>query len=372
MDVPKSTILVIDDEANLVLGLKAILERDGYPVITARDGNDGLRQTIEHKPDLIICDVMMPPPNGFELRSLLNRHPDTSSIPFIFLTARADRSDRLQGLDEGADDYITKPFDRQELIARIKAVLRRNDLGRKQGLQELDDELEKLRTEISHNISHELRTPLTVLLWTLELSLHEKFHDKPEEQAKFVGQALQSAHQLQSLIEDMMTLNDIDRNELNVLRTSTNVERAFMQAVEEVTSRWKSKGLQIKKRYDPKLTISVPVNPIKRVVSHLVDNACKFSEAGGNISISVEPNGPGGFMLSVVDDGPGIPPELRERVFERFYQISQGIKRQFGGLGVGLTVSRAIARRLGGDVVIQDSQIGCHITLIVPPSNQDT
>ena len=126
-------ILLIDDEENLLFGLSAVLRRAGFVVLTATDGIKGLLVAQTGHPDLIISDVMMPPPNGFEMRKLLSQDPQTSSIPFIFLTARAAQGDKNFGLSIGADDYITKPFDSQELVARISAVLRRTGENHRPG-----------------------------------------------------------------------------------------------------------------------------------------------------------------------------------------------------------------------------------------------
>ncbi len=123
MEVP--LILLIDDEANILYGLKLIITRAGYRVITASNGAEGYQAAVENTPDLIISDVMMPPPNGFDLRRKLTQNTKTAAIPFIFLTARSAQGDKNFGLELGSDDYITKPFDRQELISRVQAVLRR-------------------------------------------------------------------------------------------------------------------------------------------------------------------------------------------------------------------------------------------------------
>jgi serine/threonine-protein kinase len=119
------TVLLIDDEVNLVATVRTILKRAGYSFLYAHNGAEGLRMAKERKPDMILCDVMMPPPNGFKVREQLAIDPATRTIPFIFLTARASQTDKLRGLESGADDYIVKPFHRDELLARIKAVLRR-------------------------------------------------------------------------------------------------------------------------------------------------------------------------------------------------------------------------------------------------------
>jgi DNA-binding response OmpR family regulator len=129
----ESTILIIDDEPALRLGLAAKIKRHGYNVVTAADGVEGLQKAGELVPDLILSDVMMPPPNGFELRRIMSRDERLASIPFIFLTARNSVDDRVNGIRDGADDYITKPFSTEELFARMEAVLRRVKSARQQG-----------------------------------------------------------------------------------------------------------------------------------------------------------------------------------------------------------------------------------------------
>jgi DNA-binding response OmpR family regulator len=125
MPTDQPTILLIDDEPSLLVLLHAALRRAGFNVYVANSGAEGERQALAYLPDIIVSDVMMPPPDGFELRQRLAENPATQGIPFIFLTARTDSAERRRALEDGAGDYITKPFDREELIARVKAVLRR-------------------------------------------------------------------------------------------------------------------------------------------------------------------------------------------------------------------------------------------------------
>jgi two-component system, OmpR family, response regulator len=130
MPTDPPTVLVIDDEPSLLLLLHTALRRAGFTVHLAGSGVEGERQALTHLPDLIVSDVMMPPPDGFELRQHLAQNPATQGIPFIFLTARTDPAEKQRALEGGAGDYITKPFDREELIARIRAVLRRQSWRR--------------------------------------------------------------------------------------------------------------------------------------------------------------------------------------------------------------------------------------------------
>jgi DNA-binding response OmpR family regulator len=138
---------------------------------------------------------MMPPPNGFELRKLMEQDPRLAPIPFIFLTARSGVEDRVNGIRDGADDYITKPFVTEELFARIEAVLRRVNTARERGRAEVrasaQQDMEQLKREILQNFQHEMRTPLSNIIMPLELVVNKKFED-PEEQIQFVRTALSS------------------------------------------------------------------------------------------------------------------------------------------------------------------------------------
>jgi two-component system phosphate regulon response regulator PhoB len=121
----RPTILVVEDEVPLVTLLRYNLEREGFAVLEAPDGDEALNQAREQRPDLILLDWMLPLVSGIEVCRQLRRHPETRAIPIVMLTARGEEGDKLRGLDSGADDYVTKPFSPSELIARIRAVLRR-------------------------------------------------------------------------------------------------------------------------------------------------------------------------------------------------------------------------------------------------------
>jgi len=129
------SILIIDDDKNLLFGLEHLLTRNGYSVQTANSGQSGLEVILNHRPDLVISDVMMPPPDGLELQKILSHDHSTQSIPFIFLSGQNSPLEVVQGIRNGADDYITKPFDPDLLLARVHSTLRRVDLSRQEGIQ---------------------------------------------------------------------------------------------------------------------------------------------------------------------------------------------------------------------------------------------
>lgn len=364
-----STILIIDDEPALLLGLAAKIRRQGYHVVTATDGQAGMQKAREVLPDLILSDVMMPPPNGFELRKLMGQDPQLASIPFIFLTARNGVEDRVNGMRDGADDYITKPFVTEELFARIEAVLRRVEISQERGRAEAharaQQDMEKLKREILQNFHHEMRTPLSNIIMPLELVVNNKF-ENPEEQTRFIRTALSSVDRLESLVTDFILLTNIDLGNLNRIRQRIDLNNHILVPVQKRLARYQTKELEFIHQIKSHGEIAAPRREFTHALVHLLDNAFKFSPDRGTVKLTVESDVEGGATILVEDQGPGISPDLREKVFERYYQVSQGDNRQYDGLGVGLFIARAVFSSLGGSVTILEGLHGCRVQAVLP------
>jgi len=364
-----STILVIDDEPALLLGLAAKIKRQGYHVVTASNGSEGMQKAKEVLPDLILSDVMMPPPNGFELRRLMGQDPHLAPIPFIFLTARSGVEDRVNGIRDGADDYITKPFETEELFARIEAVLRRVSVARERGREEVrasaQQDMERLKREILQNFQHEMRTPLSNIIMPLELVVNKKFED-PEEQIQFVRAALSSVDRLESLVTDFSLLTNIDHGDLNRIRQRIDMNNHILLPIQKRLARYKTKGLDFIQHIKGQGEIAAPRREFIHALMHLVDNAFKFSPEHGKVLFTLGIGTNGGATVLLQDEGAGIPSDLHEKVFERYYQISQGDNREQEGLGVGLFIARSVFSSLGGGVSVLNSARGCQVQAVLP------
>lgn len=363
------TILVIDDEPNLLIGVEALLKRRGYVVIIAGNGKDGLDLARSSRPDLILSDIMMPPPDGFEVRRLLGIDPELSTIPFIFLTAKAGPEDRITGIREGADDYITKPFHSEELIARIETVFRRVKAEQTRGREEMqllaEKEMEKLRREITQNFHHEFRTPLVNVMMPLELAVTDKFKD-PEQQLHFVKMALSNLEYLDSLVTDMVILTSMDEQSLNTTRQPIDPEIHITKPIRKRLEKYKNKKINLNLDIQITQEIRMPRKEFTQSLLHLADNAFKFNRQDGKVEMEIRSTAGGGVVVNIKDEGIGIPRELRDKVFERYYQISQGDSRNYDGLGVGLTIVKAISDSLGGSVSFPDIDSGCHVIMTIP------
>ncbi len=211
------TIVVIEDEQALLKNIVRILSAEGYNSIGAENGEAGIQLIRSHHPDLVLCDIMMPGMNGYAVLADLQSTPKTVLIPFIFLTAKTERSDMRQGIELGADDYLTKPFDADELIGAIEARFRKDD-RQKERMLELNDELARLRQVLEakdglfDNLSQELRRPMSNINVALKM-LSEK--DTSESRERYI----------QILKEEFTReLNLLDRvSEMKKLLTPENV-----------------------------------------------------------------------------------------------------------------------------------------------------
>jgi signal transduction histidine kinase len=350
------------------MGLVMKIRRHGYQAITAKDGNEGILKVKQEKPDLVLSDVMMPFPDGFEMRRILRRDVELASIPFIFLTARTDVEDRLMGFREGADDYILKPFDADEVLARIDAVILRVEAERNRGREQMKEqaqgEVERLKKEILQNYHHELSTPLTNILLPLEMAINRKL-ESPEEQTRFIRMALSNANRLESLTTDLILLSSIDQGNLNTVRQPIDINMHILNPIQNRLERYAAKELEFVPDIAAQRDISAPRREFTHSILHLVDNAFKFSPEKGKVTLKMKASEIG-LNIVVQDEGPGIPLELREKVFERFYQVSEGDTRKYEGLGVGLTIARAVFESNGGYVRITGSEPGCCVQAFLP------
>ena len=166
-------------------------------------------------------------------------------------------------------------------------------------------------------------------------------------------------------------MSDINRGAINSEREELNLAFDFHYPIEQCLRKWHALNRCARIVAEPGLIITAPPAGFQQAVVHLVDNACKFRSRGGRIDIELAANGANGCIFTVSNEGAPIPPELRERVFEKYFQINRNNHRKHNGLGVGLTIAQAFARRLGGDVVIPDADSKCMVQMTLPPAQLD-
>ncbi|MEO1376306.1 MAG: hybrid sensor histidine kinase/response regulator [Cyanobacteria bacterium J06635_10] len=353
MDYSGSTsdkILVVDDSPDNVFLIKTILEEEGYEVSTAENGSSALKQIEESRFDLILLDLMMPEMDGYEVTKHIRENTQISFIPILLITAH-DSPNVAHGLDLGADDFIRKPVTVDELLARVRSLLRL-----KHSIDERD-EIARQREDFVSRLTHDLRTPLVaeerMMILFLEGALGEL---SPSMQEALTIMARSNSN----LLAMVNTLLEVYRFEAG-RKTLAFIPFDVCQLIEEVASNLsplaQQKGLVIK------VDIQQSANATKlmgdrlelhRLFTNLVGNAIKFTENGSiTMFLAAESSDYGAITIKVVDTGQGISPEQQASLFERFRPGSH--KRS--GSGLGLYLSRRIVEAHKGNIEV-NSELG--------------
>ncbi len=352
-------LLLIDDSQYFLHGLAVSLRRAGYEVAVASNGEDGIKLARESRPELILCDVKMPAPNGMAVKRALNEDKGTASIPFIFLSALSTPTNTCQGLHAGADDYIAKPFDLDVLITRIQTALRRETQMEIRSKMEVQHLLENLESSLPIHTSHQFRTQFSILLLSLDM-----IRRKTDNTEKYLEYAVTSATRAKIMMDTLIWINEFDLGRFPTFGQQIDLETNFFLPVKQLFQIWEEKGLTLDLQVDDGIVVIAPKHSFLMAVCHLIDNACKFSPQNGVIQVHLESNIFGGCILTIQDQGPGIPTSMREMVFERFYQISNEMELpENQGMGLGLYLVRSFARSRGGDVRFLDTFTGCCVEM---------
>jgi signal transduction histidine kinase len=393
------TILIIDDNATNLGVITEYLEACGFEMLTARDGEDGIRKACRAKPDLILLDVLMPGIDGFETCRRLQAYPDTQEIPVIFLTALNNIEDKVKGFAVGGVDYITKPLQKEEVLARVETHLKLQAQQRQ--LQYQAEELRNRAIELEQakklaeaaqlsaehanqaksiflaNMSHELRTPLNAILGFAQL-VGRSPHISSDDQEN-LNIILQSGEHLLTLINQVLDLSKIEAGRIALDEKAFNLHHLLNNLKEMFRLHAEQKGLYLHVTYTQDVPQYIRTDDVKlrQVLINLVNNAVKFTSEGGvtvrieNCQLNNEYVGTDKsarqlswpvsrqasiLQFSISDTGPGIAPEEMDRLFEAFTQTETGRKAQ-EGTGLGLPISRKFIQLMGGDITAR-SDVG--------------
>ncbi|MFO7322443.1 MAG: response regulator, partial [Chloroflexota bacterium] len=323
-------ILVIEDAQSLRRDIVEMLSFEGYEVVGAEDGLVGIERAREEMPDLIICDIMMPGRDGYGVLEELRSDPATASIPFIFLTARTDRVDVRQGMELGADDYLTKPFTASELLATVNVRIQK----RVQLAQYAERRLDDLRENIILALPHELRTPLNVILGFSDLMMSDYAVTEPARMGEMARHINAAALRLYRLIENFLIYANV-----RILMTSPEQfealrDRVTYQPKATIESIALQKAEQHQRQGDLSLNVDdVPAlrfadEYLRKAVEEVVDNAFKFSNPGTPVQVTAGRDG-SWYTIAVIDQGRGMTPEQINSIgaymqFDRRFYEQQG------------------------------------------------
>jgi signal transduction histidine kinase len=363
-------VLVVEDDAALCRLIASALGGE-YRVVTASDGADGLRQALALKPDLILSDLLMPQMTGLELLRALREQPEVQDVPFVLLTGQAQDTVRVSALRDGAADYLIKPCSVAEIRARVanhvsvkraRDVLRQELASTSRNLEELARELTasrrraqdalEIREQFLLGVAHELRTPVTNILGSAQLLLRQL--DRQETLSsnrlkQFIGVMEHQALRLARLVSQSLDLSRLETGALDLQLVETELSSLVREAAKALEASGTDHPLHVVVA----APVLIRVDPlrIEQVLMNLLENAAIYSPSGTSIEIQLDAPEVSLAQVIVRDHGPGIPPERRAALFDRFYQPHAG--QHFAGhvgLGLGLYISRAIVEQHGGHI----------------------
>ncbi len=366
MSVPR--ILVVDDQMINVQLLRRKLERHNLAVVAAYSGQEALDAVNAEKPDLILLDVMMPEMDGIEVCRRLQARDDTRTIPVIFITARNTKEGKIEGLAVGAVDYITKPIDLDETLARVQTQLRFVNINRE--MLDLQRRLVEARRSatigaVTQGIAHNLNNLLGVVIGYLDLI--KTVAENPDAVRKNTGQVEKAIDRIVNIIKQLNTV---------VSKTRLATQRfPLSQLIEGAVERFETEqSLQEAVFVDnpaADLEVASHVEIFESSISALLNNAWEAygdnHEGSRTVGLSVavieSPDNPM-IELHIEDHGRGIPEDIRDHMFEPFISSKHTV-----GVGMGLTVARNALRQLGGDLVLEDRPGGGTVAIATHPIN---
>lgn len=360
-----------DDPANRLL-VRKLLTPAGFEVIDAVDGMDGIQKAVSDPPDLVLVDIAIPGLDGYEVTLRLRAEPALAKVPIVAVTAEGNRDTSLA---VGANGFIEKPIDartfattihgylggQSEKSGRIEESLRKQSqriVGHlEEKVSELSAanqrllELDQARKQFYRNISHELSTPMTPIVGYVKLLGDQELGPLNPHQLKAIRAIDECANRLRGLIDNLLDVTAIETDRMRFVFKDYDLHSVAQRALSRFRTEVETKGL--------KLVVQVAPPPLKglgdperlgRALEQLVDNAVKFTPAGGTVLVRVAPLNDEEFEIRVADSGPGVPEDVKTRVFEPFFQADGSVTRSYGGAGVGLAVVRGVAVGHGGSV----------------------
>ena len=377
LDLSGARILLVDDTpANLKL-LRQALEPEGYSILVATNGEAALKVAATALPDLVLLDVQMPGINGFETCRRLKADPAMAETPVIFVTARTETESVVEGFHAGGIDYITKPFNNEEVLIRVQTHLKVSRLTH--SLDESNTALSEANRRIQASaerklqffasMSHELRTPLTSIKGYVDNVRDGVTGELNERQGRALTRVAQNVDHLMGLINDILDISRLEAGRLEVNPEPFDLAELAASCCAAIGPLVKP-DVALESDVDPDIgKASTDPARLRQIILNLMGNAAKFTETG-RISVRLRkeavPDDGDVVSVSVSDTGIGIPEDAREAIFEEFRQV-EGTERSHKGSGLGLAITKRLAKLLGGSIsLVSEVGRGSTFTVRIP------
>ena len=342
-------ILIVDDVMSNVLLLKVLLTNEKVAIATASNGRQALEQVEKENPDLVLLDVMMPDMSGFEVAQHLKSNPNTADIPIIFLTALNSTADIVKGFQVGANDFISKPFNKEELIIRVTHQI--SLVAAKRLILSKTEELQRTiagRDKLYSVIAHDLRSPMGSIKMVLNMLILNLPSEKiGAEMYELLTMANQTTEDVFSLLDNLLKWTKSQIGKLNVVYQDVDLVEVTDGVIEIFSMVASLKKIRIREMKPEKMMVNADIDMLKTVVRNLLSNAIKFSKENSEVLVKME-EVDGMAVVSVQDYGCGISEEGQKKLLHTDTHFSTFGTNNEEGSGLGLLLCKDFVVKNGG------------------------
>lgn len=375
IDYSKYKVLVVDDVKTNVLLLKVMLEQEKLQVSTAQDGYEALDILSKEKIDLLLLDVMMPGINGFDLAEQLKSTAKFAAIPILFITALSSTEEIVKGFQLGGSDYITKPFNREELIARVRHQI--SLIYAKEVILQQTEELKQAieaRDKLYAVIAHDLRSPISSLKMILNvLTLNAKESQLDDNFTEMLDSGNEISEQVFSLLDNLLKWTKSQLGFLEPIFQAFNLKEIVSGVAEVLQPSAKLKKVDFELQLAPMVAASIDIDIMKTVLRNLIANAIKFSYPNSTITISLKKTDHEA-IVEVRDQGCGISPENQMKLLSKMSRFTTSGTAGEEGTGLGLLISHQFIQLHHGELFLESEEgkgscFGFRIPLLEEPNS---
>ncbi len=355
-------ILVVDDTpANLQL-LTGMLKRHGYRVRPVSSGKLAIQAVQDEKPDLILLDINMPEMNGYEVCEHLKADDALKEIPVLFISALDETIDKIKAFAAGGVDYVTKPFQFQEVEARVQTHLKLRRLQieleiQNRQLQENYDQLrklEELRDNLTHMLVHDMRSPLTVIILALDIHIQQATAKLNEAEMEPVVKIARSVNRLVEMVNSLLDINRLESGEMPLYIEECDLTGLTSEVIQSLKNLKQNCQLEVSRQ--DSVMVRCDRELIRRVLTNIGVNALKFVSKNGWVRVDIQ-NDDAVVKVLIIDNGLGIPREYHAKIFEKFGQIEARKQGRMYSTGLGLTFCKLAVEAHGGSIGVE-SEVG--------------
>lgn len=378
MNPTDSLILIVDDTpANLRL-LSHVLSKKGYNHVEASTGKEAVQLAKEHEPDLILLDIMMPDMNGYEVIKEIKSDEFIQDIPIIFLSSLADTDDKIQGFKSGGVDYITKPFQKEETLARINTHLKIRFLQKQLNerikvLRQREIELSRLnqkKDDLVRMVSHDIKNPLTGIIGLVKL-MRESDKISAEEQKQMLSVVEESGSNLLNMVREVLDRESKKTEPETLDYSAVQVSELLERVISMNKAKSVVKEISLNYTVHPKkLEAVIDVNKVEIAVNNLVANALKFTPSKGEIYVKASLDDHH-LLFEVKDTGIGIPKKMQSDLFKDPLKHSREGTSGEVGTGLGLDIVQLYVELHGGEIWVESElDKGTHFFIKIPQNKE--